>query len=145
MHLLSTMHKHEHWQQSLGAFLEAGKNTPFEWGSQDCCTFAANCVDAQYNTEILKNEIFSEYKDKSSAIELVRKYGSLGAIIDTFMERIERPVRGSIVVFQTDNGDTTGVYLNRKVWSQGPDGIVWFNADEVEINTAWGAPKCHQQ
>lgn len=119
-------------------------DVPFAWGKSDCCIFAANCVDAQWDTKILDSDIFKEYKDKKSALALIKKHGSLSAIMDLFMEKSERPCRGDIVVFQTDNGDTTGVYLNRKVWSQGENGVVWFNADSVTINGSWGVPKCQQ-
>lgn len=144
MHLLSTMHRHEHWQQELGAFIESLKGVDFEWGKHDCCTFAAGCVDAQYHTEFVK-DCTSRYTDQASAIAVIKEAGSLGKLIDQYMNRIDTPQRGSIVVFQTDTGDTTGLFLNGLVWSHGPSGVLWFNADEVEINAAWGEPKCLQQ
>lgn len=146
MHLLSPTHKVEEWQHNLSVFINSNLSTPFIWGKSDCCTFAANCIDAQWGTNILE-QCLSRYNDKAGAVAVIKDAGSLGNLISQYLEpsEVKTLQRGDIVVFTTDSGDTTGMYLHRKVWSQGPDGIVWFNADEVEIHASWRGPKCHQQ
>lgn len=32
------------WPERLAALIEARRETPFRWGAQDCCTFAADAV-----------------------------------------------------------------------------------------------------
>ena len=41
----------EGWEHRFVAFLTARAQMPFAWGSNDCCTFAADCAEAITGTD----------------------------------------------------------------------------------------------
>jgi len=42
----------EGWGARLDAVIQAATERPFSWGEHDCCTFAADCVDAVTGTRL---------------------------------------------------------------------------------------------
>jgi hypothetical protein len=40
------MTRREDWPSRLDRTIQAARERPFSWGSHDCCTFAADCVEA---------------------------------------------------------------------------------------------------
>jgi hypothetical protein len=42
----------ELWPSRLDAVIQAAATRPFAWGEHDCCTFAADCVEAVTGTRV---------------------------------------------------------------------------------------------
>lgn len=47
------MQRVDGWEARLSAVIEREKNAPFTWGSRDCATFAADCLEAITGREVL--------------------------------------------------------------------------------------------
>jgi len=68
------------WQWRLGELLDARRRTPFAWGSNDCCTFAADCVLAV--TGVDPGAGLRDYSTEKEAVLSLRKYGGVGGVGD---------------------------------------------------------------
>lgn len=75
------MTRPENWPSLLAAFVDAYSRTPFEWGVNDCCLFAADWVRALHGRDVA--EAFrGRYATKIGASRLVHKAGGVKALID---------------------------------------------------------------
>jgi hypothetical protein len=60
-----------HWlTRELDSFLRQSKSVPFAWGSNDCCLFAANAIEAMTGVDIA-DDFRGKYADESSAFALI--------------------------------------------------------------------------
>lgn len=117
----------------------------FYWGSDDCVSFACECVDAQWGTDLASEMAKYDYATKLTADDIIKQHGgTLVELIDTYMERkdVAFAQRGDVVLFNGEFGLTTGIMWTNGVMAYGPYGTEIFN---VVITHAWGTPKCHQQ
>lgn len=63
--------KNEHWHtRSFNQFLTDSINVPFDWGTNDCCMFAANAILANTNIDIA-DDFRGKYTDEASAFALI--------------------------------------------------------------------------
>jgi hypothetical protein len=63
--------KNEHWlTRSFNQFLIANAKTPFAWGTNDCCMFAANAILANTGIDIA-TDFRGKYSDEASAFALI--------------------------------------------------------------------------
>lgn len=67
------MKRHHDWPSRLDAYLRATKRTPFAWGSNDCCEWAANAVRAMRDLDLL-DWARGRYTDESGALAVLREY-----------------------------------------------------------------------
>jgi hypothetical protein len=63
--------KKAQWTIAFHDFLWTRANTPFRWGSQDCCLFAADALLAITGTDIA-DDFRGKYTDERSAFSLIR-------------------------------------------------------------------------
>jgi hypothetical protein len=59
------------WPEKLLAFLTTNKTTPFTWGTNDCCTFAAGAIQAMTGTDIAAD--FRGYGGQSGAFAAIKR------------------------------------------------------------------------
>lgn len=65
--------KNQHWMSMhFEPFLRANVKIPFEWGTQDCCLFAASAVEAMTGTDIAA-EFRGKYTTKLGAWRAISK------------------------------------------------------------------------
>ena len=136
------MSKTPGWQTRLLTTVKELSSTPFSWGKNDCCTFAAKCVDAQYGTDIY-SEIVGKYSTELGSKKFtIQKVGTthLPALLDIYLgERIEKNFaqRGDVVTFEGDLGLTAGILWTGFVWAMGPNGVVTFPINKIKITDVW--------
>src|ERR1035437_3962195 len=134
---MPTLTKHEHWDtQHFDTFLMEHAESPFVWGTHDCCMFPANAILAFTGVDIAE-DFRDKYDDEASAFALVKELtggttvadaaaycaAKHGLVEHTFPLMAKR---GDLVVI--DNGGTlvAGVVaLNgRHAISVGPKGLI---------------------
>lgn len=130
------------WQTNLLTTIEGLQNTPFKWGENDCCIFAAKCIDAQYGTAI-SSEVIGQYDSEISCKRYMikrAKTSSLAGVLDTFLPvRVgaKYAQRGDVVIFEGILGLTAGVLWSGVVWAMGPDGVETIPLDKIKITDGW--------
>lgn len=146
MHQLSSTVKTKlpGWQGRLLTTIEELKEVPFVWGQNDCCVFAAKCIDAQYGTEIAPS-IIGEYDTELGAKRFTikrAKSSSITALIDTYLtERVDIKFaqRGDVVTFNGALGLTAGILWTGCIWAMGPNGVETIPLNKVTITDVWRA------
>lgn len=74
------------WQKEFWSVVGTAGSRNFEWGTHDCVTFAAECVQAITGDRQLRNRIrkeFGAWSDLRSALKAHN--GQLGFAIDSFL------------------------------------------------------------
>ncbi|HAD90956.1 MAG TPA: hypothetical protein DCG36_12410 [Alteromonas macleodii] len=115
------------WSEKLVNYLLDNLDTPFEWGTFDCCLFAANAV-----REMTGKDFAAPFRDKytteKGAAKALIKYGqgdiksTLNAIFGPLKPRLKAG-RGDLVLVETDTGDALGVVASGKIWVATFDGL----------------------
>ena len=115
------------WSEKLVNYLLDNLDTPFEWGTFDCCLFAANAV-----REMTGKDFAAPFRDKCTtekgAAKALIKYGqgdiksTLNAIFGPLKPRLKAG-RGDLVLVETDTGDALGVVASGKIWVATFDGL----------------------
>jgi hypothetical protein len=129
------------WPERLAEFVEARRNTPFEWGGNDCCTLAADATVAITGADPFAAHR-GRYSDEAGADQVV---GSDG--LPRFVERIMRefgaeevPVegaqRGDWALVMAGNMPVVGVHIGKHVIAPGVRGLAFLPFRRAE--RAWG-------
>lgn len=61
------MPRRQDWPERLSAFIAAREHTPFQWGVQDCCTFAADAA-----LTITDEDPMADLRGYTTAVEAAR-------------------------------------------------------------------------
>lgn len=116
------------WPEILAAKIEAARNTPFSWGTHDCCMFSADVVLAMTGTDYAE-EFRGKYTTATGATKALKKYG-LGSIENSLTVKFGEPVhpfkagRGDVVLADMPTGKALGICLGEKAAFAGKDGMV---------------------
>ena len=116
------------WQSRLADYLVAQQHAEFDWGTNDCCLFACNCV--QVMTGIDPGAPYrNSYKTKIGAQRALKRLG--GGSIETAFNQVFGPIkprlnagRGDIVLVNTELGPAAGILCGGAVWAVGLFGLV---------------------
>lgn len=73
----------QHWERKLAEAIQSRLNTPFKWGSQDCCMFSLYCLDTVYGTDNLA-EWKGKYKTERTAYKLLEERGGYEAVLKEY-------------------------------------------------------------
>lgn len=68
------------WPERLDALITARQNWPFVWGTNDCCTFAADAVQALTGRDVM-GHLRHQYATALDAHHLTRELGGLTAAV----------------------------------------------------------------
>jgi hypothetical protein len=101
------------WQDRFFAYLEATRLTPFAWGTNDCCLFAAGSIDAITGSTFTA-QLAAAYTDEASALAYIASFGSLDAAVSSWLGDAKAPNfagPGDIVIANLEMGPTVGVCL----------------------------------
>ncbi|NWO06875.1 MAG: hypothetical protein HLX50_14620 [Alteromonadaceae bacterium] len=106
------------WPTQLANFLLEKQKQPFEWGSNDCCLFAADAILAMGGRDVAK-DVRGRYKTAIGAHRIMKKLGS-GSLVELLTQRLGEPdgliTRGSIIVVESNGELVAGVFY-QKPWA----------------------------
>lgn len=109
------------WELRLQA--EVAADSPFTWGSADCCMFAARCVKAMTGIDYAR--AFS-YRDAFGAKRSLGRYGGVEGIATHALGEPKSGLmaqRGDVVLVQSPL-NSLGICLGHVIAAQGRDGVV---------------------
>lgn len=117
------------WQSKLAEVIESRHKTPFSWGQQDCCMFAADCVWAMTGSDPAF-DVRGQYSDADGAARLLAKFGGVVALAEDRLGA-EVPPRcasiGDIGVVESEGRECLAVNNGTLRWLvPGEHGLVLF-------------------
>lgn len=120
--------KQPNWQSLLVKYLLVQMSEPFEWGVNDCCLFACNCVQVMTGQDP-GTAYRNKYTSELGARRALKRIG--GGSIETAFNHVFGPLkprlnagRGDLALINTDLGPAVGVVCGGSVWAVGLDGLV---------------------
>lgn len=111
--------------EKLHSFIESRRQTPFAWGTNDCCMFAADWLLELTGVDHA-TKYRGKYEDEKGAARIIKKAGGMRAFASSLKEKpVGLAQRGNIVLALMDERETYGV-VDFGVWcAPGPDGLVF--------------------
>lgn len=110
------------WEADLSRYIESKREEPFDYGTNDCCTFISGAVEAMTEVDPMA-EFRGQYDSLKTSIKALRDIGNgdLEKTLDTkFSETpIANARRGDIAFFD----DSAGVIVGRFAWFVSDDGL----------------------
>jgi len=95
----------ENWPLLLSAYLTERRAMPFEWGGNDCLTFAAKGVHAMTGVDFSLN--YPAYSTEAEAIELLNANGGYEGIITAALgegtDKYKTARRGDVALVMMGN------------------------------------------
>lgn len=87
------------WPSLLSAYILNFEETPFEWGVNDCTTFAAGGVNVILGKDYYEDLGIGSYKTKDESIKIIKEKGfdSLIDLLDSLFPRTTKIRRGDLV------------------------------------------------
>lgn len=138
------MKKRTDWSERLMAYVESQRNTPFQWGTHDCCMFACSCIEAMTGEDPAAG-FRGRYNSKATAFKIMKElYGTgLEKIVEAIAANSGVPEvdirfhqRGDVVLARDKNGaPAMGICLGPHVAIVGDIGIALRNSADIE--RAW--------
>ncbi|MBK5203870.1 MAG: hypothetical protein JJD98_00225 [Polaromonas sp.] len=119
------------WQICYERFVSERQNMPFAWGSNDCCTFAADCVLALTGADVALPELRTHTTELQAA-RLLKKHGGVAGIATTALgEPIAALLAnvGDVVLTDMGGGDTLAICNGSSCMAPGPHGLVHLGMD----------------
>ncbi|WP_442322110.1 DUF6950 family protein [Cernens ardua] len=121
------------WAADLHTYLSSHLDTPFQWGTFDCCIFAAGICMSICGVDPMK-PYYGRYSTEYEAKRLILKEpGSLEAVWDACFTRINplNAQRGDIVAFRGPQGLSMGVVWANSIFATSDSGITRINVTPV--------------
>jgi len=119
------------WPQRLANFVQSRATTPFAWGQNDCCSFAADAVLMMTGSDPMRL-LRGRYSTERGAMRLMKKAGGLGPLVSRYMGApIESPVvasRGDVVLVPVSPARSgLGICVGADVAVVGEHGVLMIN------------------
>lgn len=110
------------WDQSLADYLRSKRHEPFEYGTNDCCTFISGAVEAMTGTDPMA-EFRGEYNSLATSVRALKEIGQ-GNLESTMDAKfpivpIGRAQRGDLAFFDGSVGVVAGSFA----WFASDDGL----------------------
>ncbi len=119
------------WPELLAGKIDDARQQPFVWGENDCCLFAAHCVEIMTGIDLVGD--YRSYKTKAEALRMLKKYGGVAGVAEAIAKKHEIPEippliaqRGDVCLFDIGSGDTLGVIAGEHIFAPGQDGLIGF-------------------
>lgn len=129
------------WPEAFASALKRAQNEPFRWGQNDCCLFAAYCIEAVTGRDLAV--AFRGYETREEASKILAGFGGvyrLAAIVAKAHGIPEIPAlqarRGDICLLDSKNGAMLGVCTGDKIVAPGAHGLVSYPL--LKGRRAWG-------
>lgn len=126
--------RHQNWEHRLNEFLKSVG--PFEWGSNDCCMFAVNAVEAM--TGIDHGKPYVGYKTALGAARRLEKFGGVEGIATIELgepKSIKMAKRGDVVSVENGKNIILGICVGVKIAAVSEDGLTFFSMSVAK--NAW--------
>ena len=128
------------WPELLAGKIDDARTSPFVWGENDCCLFAADCVEIITGINLAGD--YRSYKTKAEALHLLKKYGGVAGIAEVIAKQhgiLEIPPlnaqRGDVCLFDIGRGDTLGIVAGEHIFAPGKDGLLGLPI--LQAKRAW--------
>ena len=111
------------WPERLVAFWRARRAIPFGWGSNDCCTLAADWV-----AEMTGTDPIADIRGWDDALSAARTIDELGGMREAVTARMGESIdwrmakRGDVVLMVLDGRDTLAVVMGEYAIAPGESG-----------------------
>lgn len=112
------------WQTRFSDFGNARARMPFCWGSNDCCTFAAACVEAITGHDPMAS--VTPYRSELSAARLIRDGAGLQQLATGFLGKSVPPILaavGDVVLLMNEGREMLGICNGVNVVAPGEFGM----------------------
>lgn len=119
------MSRYPDWPQILDGCIEAGKSRTFEYGSFDCCLFAADTVLAMTGVDYAAP--FRGYASQADAAVILDDHGGLQGLLTHVLGEpvhVSQMGRGDVCLVEGALGLSTGVCTGSMCWVPSPSGLV---------------------
>ena len=122
------------WQLKFEAFVKERRAMPFAWGANDCCTFAADCVEA-----ITGVDCASQLRGHSTAKQAYRALQQHGGVAGIATAALGQPVPvlsaqiGDVVLSKSGERDMLAICNGGTCLAPGPDGLVSLGMDTATM------------
>ena len=117
------------WEKRLNEYLSTVG--PFEWGTNDCCLFAANAVVVITGKDYAKE--YRGYKTAKGALSKLKDLGVEGVATKALGEP-KPPAfaqRGDVVAVKTGDEIALGICIGAKIAAVGQDGLIMLPLSEA--------------
>lgn len=126
------MRKRE-WQSELAAFIKSRKSTPFQWGTNDCCLFAADAVLAMTGEDFAL-PFRGTYSTALEATRLLSEMGGLrgvaiSALGDSLPGKMARV--GDVCLVLNEGREVLMVHGGNMVYGPGESGVTLVQPSTV--------------
>jgi hypothetical protein len=122
------------WAKHLNALVDSRRNTPFQWGVNDCMLWPADCVLA-ITGEDPAAEYRGTYSTALSAMRIAEKHGGIRGLVSRQLNdwpvKKEFARRGDIVTFRDDDRFFGGVHLGNVAAFVSTDGLAFIPANKI--------------
>ena len=124
------------WPEKLAALVKSRAKMPFVWGTNDCCSLAADCIVAQTGVDVFA-KLRGTYSDTASAAAVMKAAGGIEAFCDANLPRIPvaKAQRGDVCLVQIESRDTLTVCTGMHCCGPGAAGLVYLRT--LTANAAW--------
>ena len=129
------MHKLPDWQLRFEAFVAARQATPFAWGSNDCATFAADCVQALTGIDPAPKGLREHRTDLQAARTLQQHGGLVGiatAALGAPVSALQAQV-GDVVLSKAGVRDMLAICNGATCIAPGPVGLVHLGMSTASL------------
>lgn len=118
--------RHQNWEHRLNEFLKSVG--PFEWGTNDCCMFAVNAVEAMTGKD--HGKPYRGYKTALGAVRRLEKFGGVEGIATIELgdpKPVKQAKRGDVVSIQNGENIILGICVGVKMAAVSEEGLTLFS------------------
>lgn len=130
------------WQKPYNEFLRARRDMPFEWGANDCCLFACDCIKAITGVDPAVD--YRGYTAEHEANTKIAMFGTMEALIESIAHRSGMPEvapkyakRGDVALCEFDGKQVLCV-IGPDGWPVGPSERGTVKMHRGSMRRAWG-------
>jgi len=127
------MNRVENWPSIMYAAIDYKRTQPFVWGKWDCCLFVCDIVYAFTGVDMAENfrGRYDSRKEANALMKRGRRKVSMEEFIDDMARRygaepipIPMAGRGDVALFETELGETLGIFDGVNVLTMGYNGMI---------------------
>lgn len=127
------------WEKNLNETIETYRSEPFDWGTNDCFTFAVRCEESVCGKTRFPELYKAEYTNQFGSMRAFMREGYYG-MIDCLHQRLDEidmavAQRGDWAAIGTPDGLAVGVLTGDKIAVTGEKGLLFF--DYAQSVKAW--------
>lgn len=117
-------------QSDLSVFIQQKEATPFLWGFNDCCLFAADWVALRTGVDVI-----ADLRGIHDAKTALRKLEYLGGLEAAVTARLGLPIAaklsspGAVVLLESPQGQVLGVNFGDRVGVVGDFGLMYVSIE----------------